>query len=103
MATKVLGVLALVLMIAALYAIFIYAPYADALQGPIYRMIFFHVPQAMLCYLSAILLGFASVMFLVKNDFKWDRFGVCAAELGLLFTTTTILSGMLWGKPVWGT
>lgn len=102
MITKTLGVLTLVFMIAALYFALIYAP-ADALQGVYYRVLYFHIPQGFLSYTSAILLGFASLMYLIKGDMKWDRFGSCAGEMGVLFTGTTLVTGMIWAKPAWGT
>jgi heme exporter protein C len=88
-------------MIAALYFALIYAP-ADALQGAYYRILYFHVPQGILSYVFVILLGFASLMYLIKGDMKWDRFGGCAAEVGLLVGSMSIISGMIWAKPAWG-
>lgn len=102
MTTKILGALALIFMIAALYFALIYAP-ADSLQGAYYRILYFHIPQGLLSYAFVILLGFASVMYLAKGDLKWDRFGECAAELGLLVGSMSIASGMIWAKPAWGT
>lgn len=102
MVTRALGVVALVLMLTALYLVFMVAP-TEATMGVVQKIFYFHVPQASLSYLSAILLGFGCIMFLWKSDLKWDRFGSAAAELGLMFTATTIVSGMIWAKPAWGT
>jgi len=88
-------------MIAALYFALIYAP-ADSLQGAYYRILYFHVPQGTLSYVFVILLGFGSIMYLIKGDMKWDRFGESAAEVGLLVGSMSIISGMIWAKPVWG-
>jgi heme exporter protein C len=41
-------------------------------------------------------------MFLATGNQKWDRYGSVSGELGVLFTTTAIVSGMIWGKPAWG-
>ena len=101
MTTKVIGVLGLVVMLAALYFALIFAP-ADALQGAYYRILYFHIPQGILSYAFVIVLGFVSVMYLAKNDMKWDRFGQCAAEVGLLVGSMSIASGMIWAKPAWG-
>src|SRR5213594_1430067 len=41
-------------------------------------------------------------MYLIKHDLKWDRLGASAGEMGILFTSMSIMSGILWAKPVWG-
>jgi heme exporter protein C len=41
-------------------------------------------------------------MYLMKRDLQWDRFAAATAEMGILFTLLSIISGMLWAKPVWG-
>ncbi len=101
MKSKVLGILTLVFMIAALYMIFIYAP-NEATMGVIQRIFYFHLPSGISSYVSAYLLGFGSIMFLIKRDLKWDRFASGSAEMGVLFTSLSIMTGMLWAKPVWG-
>ncbi len=89
-------------MLVALYLIFLYAP-TEATMGVTQKIFYFHLPQAISSYISALLLGFACIMYLWKADLKWDRFGSAVAELGLMFTVTTIVSGMIWAKPAWGT
>ena len=98
---KALGISALVLMLTALYLIFIFAG-VDATQGPAFRIFYFHVPAELMGYLSAFLLGFACIMYLVNGQPKWDRFGAASAEFGVLFGGTGMLSGMMWAKPIWG-
>lgn len=102
MGTKKLGILSLIMIPVALYFAFIYAE-TESTMGQIQRVVYFHVPQAVLSYTAAILLGFASLMYLIKGDLKWDRLAYCSGELGILFTSTTLLSGMIWGRPVWNT
>jgi len=98
---KLLGISSIVLMAVALYLIFFYAS-TEKTMGIVQKIFYFHVPNALLSYTSAILLGFASIMYLIKPDRAWDRFGSVAGELGAVFTTTAIASGMIWGKPAWG-
>lgn len=100
MVTKTLGVLAVVLMAVTMYVV-VFAP-VESTMGVVQKIFYFHVPNATLSYLAAILLGVGSIMFLIKNDPKWDRFGAVSAEIGALFTSTAIVSGMIWGKPAWG-
>jgi heme exporter protein C len=99
--SRILGVAAVILMAVTLYLIFDYAP-IEATMGVVQKIFYFHVPNAILSYTSAILLGFASIMFLINGDQKWDRFGSVAGELGAVFSTTAIVSGMIWAKPAWG-
>jgi heme exporter protein C len=102
MTRQILGILSLIMIPVALYCAFIYAP-TEATMGQIYRIFYFHVPQAILSYTSAIILGLASLMYLIKGDLKWDRLAYCSAELGVLFTATTLITGMIWAHPVWNT
>ena len=101
MLQRVLGVSALILMVAALYLIFIYAG-VDIVQGEPFRIFYFHVPVLLMGYLSAFLLGSACTMYLMNSSPKWDRFGAISAEFGVLFAGTGTMSGMMWAKPIWG-
>jgi len=100
MGSKVLGLLAIILMGFTMYLI-VNAP-NEATMGIVQKIFYFHVPNAILSYTSAVLLGLASILFLFSGDQKWDRFGSVSAEIGALFTSTAIASGMIWGKPAWG-
>src|ERR1043165_7982866 len=88
-------------MIVDLYMIFIFAP-NEATMGVIQRIFYFHLPFGIASYVSAYLLGFGSILFLMKRDLKWDRFVAATGEMGILFISLSIVSGMLWAKPVWG-
>jgi len=101
MRSRILGIFSLVLMIANLYMIFIFAP-NEATMGVIQRIFYFHLPAGISSYVSAYLLGFGSIMFLIQRDLKWDRFAAASGEMGVLFTSLSIMSGALWAKPVWG-
>jgi heme exporter protein C len=43
-----------------------------------------------------------SVMWLWKKSRWWDTVAASAAEVGVLFTGLTLLTGMIWGRPTWG-
>ena len=102
MRSKILGILSLVLMIAALYMIFIFAP-TEATMGVVQRIFYFHLPIAVVgSYGSAFLLFVGSFMFLLSRELEWDRFAACSAEMGVLFTGLTLATGMIWAKPIWG-
>jgi heme exporter protein C len=72
-------------------------------MGTIQRIFYFHLPQGIYSYLAALMLGFGSVMYLATRDLKWDRFNYCVAELGVLVASLSLMTGMIWGRPVWNT
>ena len=93
---------AVVLMLAAAAAIFLFAP-TDALQGPVQRIFYLHVSAAIAAYgcFAVVLVGGA--IYLRNGSLVADRFARAGALVGLVFTTVTLVMGMLWAKPIWGT
>jgi len=93
---------AVVLMLVAGAAIFLYAP-TDALQGPVQRIFYLHVSAAIAAYgcFAVVLAGGA--IYLRNGSLVADRFARAGALVGLVFTTVTLVMGMLWAKPIWGT
>lgn len=107
-ATKVLGLLSLVTVAAvAVLALFVVgAPeVVDNPQGDVYRLLYVHVPSAYLAYVSFGVTALASMLWLVKRTRtdRWDLLAEASAEVGVVFTGLTLGSGMIWGKPTWGT
>ncbi len=82
------------------FGLFIVPP--DRLQGDVQRIMYIHVPSAWLGYLGFFITFAASAAFLWRRDPRYDRVAVAGAELGLLFTGLTIVTGALWGKAPWG-
>lgn len=97
-----LGAGTLLGMLLSVWAAFVYAP-TDATQGPAQRIFYFHVPIALDAYLAFFVVFLASVGYLWRGDERWDWVAKGAAEIGTLFTTLTLISGSLWGRPIWGT
>jgi heme exporter protein C len=94
--------LAAVAMVVALYAIFVYAP-TERVMGHVQRIFYVHVSLAWLSYLAFFVVFVCSVGYLWRRDERWDAVARASAEIGVVFTTLFILSGALWGRPVWGT
>src|SRR6266705_2946408 len=90
------------LMLLAAGAIFLYAP-DDALQGPVQRIFYLHVSSAIAAYgcFAVVLLGGA--VYLRNDSLAADRLARAGAVVGLVFTTVTLVMGMIWAKPIWGT
>jgi heme exporter protein C len=74
----------------------------DALQGQTVRLMYLHVPAAVLAYLAFAVAAAASAGYLIRRDLAWDRRARAAAELGVGFTALTLAEGSLWARPTWG-
>ena len=96
-----LGVAAALLLARNLYSIFMVLP-DEASQGMIYRIIFFHVPAAITAMLGAFVAAFASIMFLVTKNFRYDSVAVSVTEVGLAFLAANLVTGSIWGRIIWG-
>ena len=75
----------------------------EVFQGFPQRIMYVHVPSVMTAYAALAVVFVGSVLFLWRRDARMDRLAHSAAELAVLFITMTLLSGAIWGKPVWGT
>lgn len=75
----------------------------DAFQGQYVRIMYVHVPSATTAYLAVATVAVASLLYLWKRRPAYDHVAHSAAEIGVLFTGLALVSGMIWGKPVWGT
>ena len=89
-----------VLMLLALYTIFIYAP-VEKTMGVIQKIFYIHVPSAFLAYLAFFITFIASILYLYRKDSKWDTVAHCAVETGVIFCTIVLITGPIWAKPVW--
>jgi heme exporter protein C len=94
--------LALVTGIVALYGGLVLAP-ADYQQGDAYRIIFIHVPSAWMSLFIYGVMGFAAFLALVWRIKLAEVVAMESAPIGAAFTFITLVTGSLWGKPMWGT
>lgn len=83
-----------------LAGLFIVPP--DAAQGDVQRIMYIHVPSAWLAYVAFFVTLVGSVLYLVRRDLRFDRFAAASAEVGLVFTGLTLVTGSIWGKATWG-
>ena len=75
----------------------------DYQQGETVRIMFVHVPAAWTAMLAYACLGAASFFSLVFRHAVADAAARAAAPLGAAFTAAALVTGSLWGKPMWGT
>jgi len=67
------------------------------------RMLYLHVPMAVLMYVSYLLCAVASVGVLMKRTPWWDVMAYSAAEVGTVLGGLVLVTGSIWGRPVWNT
>lgn len=85
-----------------------YAAPTEATMGDIQRIFYYHVPSAMLCYLFFSINFVASLLVLAWQRNQplraraADAWALAAAEVGVVYCTVPLVTGPLWGKPVWG-
>jgi len=90
------------LMVVTFVLVFWWVP-LEAIQGWPQKIFYIHVPSAWLMYAAFSVVFAASIMYLWQGTALWDIYARCAAEIGFLFTSLALVTGMLWGKPIWGT
>lgn len=93
--------LAVVLMASALARAIFFTP-PDRLQGMAQKIFYVHLPSAWVAFLAFGLTAIAGAVWLFIKDARLDRFAESSAEVGVIFTTGVLVSGPLWGKPIWG-
>ena len=75
---------------------------SEVAQGEAAKLLFVHVPAVIAAYL-ALGAGFlAALWYLIRPSPAADRISASAVDVGLVFTAVTLLSGMIWGRAVWG-
>ena len=97
----ILSIVTVVLLADALYQALVVAP-TDALQGDVYRIIYYHVPSAWTAFLLFLINFVASIVYLIRRNQKADMIALVSAEVGVVFCTVVLVTGPLWARPVWG-
>jgi heme exporter protein C len=100
-AAPCLGCVAAVLIFSGLWMGALAPP--DYQQGETVRIMFVHVPAAWAAMLAYGCLGAASFFSLVFRHALADAAAKAAAPLGAAFTLMALVTGSLWGRPMWGT
>lgn len=80
----------------------VWASPPDVYQGEYVRIMYVHVPAALAAYAAAGVACVAGALYLWRRRVQYDFLAHAGAELAALFSGLTLLTGMLWGKPVWG-
>ena len=75
----------------------------DYRQGSTVRIIYLHVPAAMMAINAWGMMLVASLIWLVRRHHVSALAARAAAPVGLTFTAVALITGALWGQPMWGT
>jgi heme exporter protein C len=93
---------AVLVTLGGLYAAFVIAP-EDYQQGETIRIMFIHVPAAWLGLFLYSMMSASAIGTLVWRHPLADVSQKAAAPIGATFTLLCLITGALWGKPMWGT
>lgn len=99
---EILIIITALLLLSSQWLIWVYAP-VEATMGMVQKIFYFHLPPAWWALVSFFLVFIASIGFLWKKDEDFDLLAVSAAEIGVLFSTLVLVTGILWAKASWNT
>jgi heme exporter protein C len=98
-----LFIVAVLGLIATVVRVVFFTP-AEARQGAAQKIFYMHVPSAFVAlYVAFGLVALTSVLYLWLRDERLDRVAASAAEVGVVYMAVVLVTGPLWGKPIWGT
>lgn len=93
---------ALALVAASLWAVAARAP-VEAQMGVVQKIVYIHVPSAIVTLLAFGLTFAASIAYLATKSWTWDALAVSSCEVGMVFATVVLVSGPLWARSAWNT
>lgn len=96
-----LAVAAAVLLSYNLYQMFMVLP-DEAMQGAIYRILFFHAPAAIVGMIGYFVALTFSVLYLSSGKLKWDSLSASIIEVSVVFSLVNIVTGSIWARIIWG-
>ena len=106
-AISLYAVVVVALMIWGFYQAIYVAP-NDAMQGEVFRIIFYHVPSASVAFMffAVSLLGSIGYLTWRRSQPVWaqmsDAWALAGAEVGVVFCTVVLITGPIWGRRAWG-
>lgn len=98
---RTLTVLAL-LLLAGLYVLALAFTPPERFQGLAQKIFYIHPPAAYAMQLAFLCVGIASILYLLMRDARFDAFAEASAEVGMVLGMIVVITGPIWGKPVWG-
>lgn len=96
------GGLALVSLVVGLIWGFFFTP-EDYRQGASVKIIYLHVPAALMAINGWLMMLVASLIWIVRRHHVSALAARAAAPVGAVMTVIALVTGALWGQPIWGT
>ena len=81
----------------------LFATPADYQQGSTVKILFIHVPASMLAINTYAIMAIASAIGLIRRHHVSFLVAKAAAPIGAAFTAMALVTGAVWGQPMWGT
>lgn len=100
--TAAIVFISLALLLLTNYMMFFYVP-NERIMGPVQRIFYLHVGSAMAAYLAMLVIFASSLSYLATKKPLLDAITEAAAEVGLLFCSIVMVTGMIWGNAAWNT
>ena len=88
------------LMLCTTAMVFLWVP-TDAVLGISQRIFYLHVPLAWVGFLSFGIVFISSIAFLWRGTQRWDELAHASAEIGVIFMSLLLVTGVLWAKASW--
>jgi heme exporter protein C len=107
LAIGIYAAITVILLVWAFYQAMYVAP-DDAMQGELFRIIYYHVPSASVAFLFFAVSLAGSIGFLAFRRNHADRaqisdaWALAGAEVGVVFCTVVLTTGPIWGRRAWG-
>ena len=96
-----LSVIAGALLTWNLHTIFLRVP-DEASQGAVFRVFYFHFPAAVTSFTLFFIAMFSGLVYLRKRDLRYDAAAAAINEVAFAFALITLITGMIWGRIIWG-
>ncbi|SVE46107.1 uncharacterized protein METZ01_LOCUS498961, partial [marine metagenome] len=100
--SKWIAIVCAISFIGGLYGGLVLAP-ADYQQGDSFRIIYLHVPAAWMSLFVYLVIAFSGAVSLIWHIKITDIIARASAPIGASFTFLALVTGAIWGKPMWGT
>lgn len=98
----VLNISAGTMLVILLFAVFFFAP-DEITMGNVQRIFYFHVGPAWTAAVTFLIALVSGILYLRRPSKRLDIISLASVEIGIVFTTMTIVSGSVWGRPAWNT
>jgi heme exporter protein C len=98
---RLAGFVAIPTVALGLYLGLVWAP-PDVMMGNVQRIMYVHFPSWIATALAYVTAFVCSLLYLVRRRETFDYLAQAGVEVGVLFNTTGLITGSIWGRPTWG-